>query len=154
MEKKRYFKILTCGFTCGFKGDWEYVLIDPSDGMYLLYNPNCNGHSGGVFEENLEDYQKGHCYWCSPEECEEVEPCEEAKLCEESHTEQYVEVDVVASPYFLNKKVVDIYNGYKGFVTAYAIYNTGYEQVLVESIDSTGRPISDWLDIRRIKEEE
>jgi UDP-glucose 6-dehydrogenase len=46
---------------------------------------------------------------------------------------------------WLNKKVKHTTTGYVGVVTAFAVYNNGNEMVLVESIDTTGRPIEWWI---------
>lgn len=46
---------------------------------------------------------------------------------------------------WLNKKVKYTVNGYIGTVTAYAIYSNGQEQILVEGIDTAGRPIEWWI---------
>lgn len=51
---------------------------------------------------------------------------------------------------YLGKMVMDIETGFEGKVTAYAEYSTGMKQLLVESIDRTGRPIECWIDINRI----
>ena len=51
---------------------------------------------------------------------------------------------------YLGKMVMDIETGFEGKVTAYAEYTTGMKQLLVESIDRTGRPIECWIDINRI----
>lgn len=49
---------------------------------------------------------------------------------------------------WLNKKVKYTINGYVGVVTAYAEYANGQERLLVEGIDTTGRPIEWWIDTR------
>lgn len=48
---------------------------------------------------------------------------------------------------WLQKKVKYTRNGYVGVVTAYAIYDDGRTLLLVEGIDTTGRPIEWWVDI-------
>ena len=50
---------------------------------------------------------------------------------------------------WFNKQVEDTVTGYVGTVTAYAEYADGRELLLVESIDTTGRPIEWWLDVKR-----
>lgn len=50
---------------------------------------------------------------------------------------------------WFNKRVKDTVTGYVGTVTAYAVYANGEERILVESIDTTGRPIEWWLDVKR-----
>lgn len=53
---------------------------------------------------------------------------------------------------WLNKTVRDAITGYTGTITAYAVYATGEERCLVEGIDTTGRPIEWWLDVKRIED--
>lgn len=50
---------------------------------------------------------------------------------------------------WFNKQVEDIITGYVGTVTAYAVYADGREMLLLESIDTTGRPIEWWVDVKR-----
>ena len=47
---------------------------------------------------------------------------------------------------WLNKEVLYTVTGFRGIVTAHAVYNTGRESVLIEATDSTGRPIEHWAD--------
>ena len=51
--------------------------------------------------------------------------------------------------HWLNNKVKDELTGYNGTVTAVAVYNTGEVRLLVETVDSTGRPIGWWFDAKR-----
>ncbi len=48
---------------------------------------------------------------------------------------------------WLNKKVKYTVNGYVGKVTAYSVYDDGRTLLLVEGIDTTGRPIEWWINI-------
>lgn len=52
---------------------------------------------------------------------------------------------------FLGKRVKDKITGYTGIVTAYCVYLYEGGKVLVEWIDSTGRPIEWWFNIQRIE---
>lgn len=45
----------------------------------------------------------------------------------------------------------DQVTGFVGEVTAAAIYKTGSDRVMVESMDDTGRPIEWWFDVDRLK---
>ncbi|MBQ6621926.1 MAG: hypothetical protein IJH75_03755 [Mogibacterium sp.] len=49
-----------------------------------------------------------------------------------------------------NEEVMDKYTGYSGVITAIAKYVTGETSYLIEDRDSTGRPISEWIEERRI----
>ena len=51
---------------------------------------------------------------------------------------------------WLGKQVKDTLTGYSGKVTAVALYLTGETRLLVEGIDTTGRPIEWWLDEKRV----
>lgn len=50
----------------------------------------------------------------------------------------------------LNTSVEDYVTGLKGIITARAEYIDRPNHYLVESIDSTGRPIATWLSEKRI----
>ena len=50
---------------------------------------------------------------------------------------------------WFKKQVEDIVTGYVGTVTGYAVYADGRELLLVESVDTTGRPIEWWHDVKR-----
>lgn len=50
---------------------------------------------------------------------------------------------------WLGIHVKDDVTGYSGKVTAVAVYATGETRLLVENIDSTGRPVEWWLDATR-----
>lgn len=52
----------------------------------------------------------------------------------------------------LGTKVRDKETNYQGIVTARAEYLYGIPKVLVENIDSTGRPIDWWYDESRVEE--
>ena len=51
---------------------------------------------------------------------------------------------------WLNVEVKDELTGYSGKVTAVAVYATGETRLLVEKIDSTGRPVEWWFDAKRV----
>lgn len=51
--------------------------------------------------------------------------------------------------HWLHNKVKDELTGYSGTVTAVAVYATGETRLLVENVDSTGRPIEWWIDATR-----
>ena len=51
--------------------------------------------------------------------------------------------------------VIDTVTGFKGKVTAFCYYfNKQPCSYLVEGIDDTGRPISQWVDENRVKKED
>lgn len=52
--------------------------------------------------------------------------------------------------YSFGDTVRDIYTDFKGVVTARCEYQFGPNTYLVESIDSTGRPIEMWLSEERL----
>lgn len=52
---------------------------------------------------------------------------------------------------WLNKKVRYKITGFEGVVTGYAVYNTGNECVLIESLDNSGRPFEYWANIKFIE---
>ena len=49
----------------------------------------------------------------------------------------------------LGKKVKDTVTGFEGEVTAYVMYKTGADRVMVEGVNSTGRPVERWSDVIR-----
>ena len=49
----------------------------------------------------------------------------------------------------LGKKVKDTVTGFEGEVTAYVMYKTGADRVMVEGVNSTGRPVVRWSDVIR-----
>jgi len=49
--------------------------------------------------------------------------------------------------------VTDTNTGYSGKITARAEYNIGTILYLVESVDTTGRPIEQWINSERIEVE-
>lgn len=54
--------------------------------------------------------------------------------------------------YYFGDKVKDMATGYIGRVTAKCdYYNEKPSQYLVENIDTTGRPIEQWVDSTRLK---
>lgn len=56
--------------------------------------------------------------------------------------------------YNYGQKVVDKLTRYRGKVTAVAYYyGKRKAQYLVESIDSTGRPIAEWVEEERLEED-
>ncbi|MGN0180388.1 MAG: hypothetical protein ACI4DY_13275 [Monoglobaceae bacterium] len=50
---------------------------------------------------------------------------------------------------WLNKYVQDTITGYTGIVTAYAVYANDVARLLVEALDTTGRPIECWVEVER-----
>lgn len=50
----------------------------------------------------------------------------------------------------INKRCKDEVTGFEGTCTACARYLTGNDRVLIEGIDTTGRPIEEWFDIDRV----
>lgn len=44
----------------------------------------------------------------------------------------------------------DKITGYTGKIVAYAVYITGEQSVLVAGLDTTGRPIEEWINTERI----
>ncbi len=51
--------------------------------------------------------------------------------------------------HWIGNKVKDEVTGFVGKVTAVAVYATGETRLLVENIDTTGRPIEWWFDAKR-----
>lgn len=51
----------------------------------------------------------------------------------------------------LGKKYRDTLLGNEGIGTAGTSYLTGCDQLLLEYVDSTGRPVSGWIDVTRIE---
>lgn len=49
----------------------------------------------------------------------------------------------------LGRKVKDTVTGFEGEITAYVMYKTGADRVMVEGVDSTGRPVERWSDVMR-----
>ena len=49
---------------------------------------------------------------------------------------------------WLNKQVKYTITGFVGVVTAYAVYQNGRKMLLLEGIDTTGRPIEWWIDLQ------
>lgn len=52
---------------------------------------------------------------------------------------------------WLNKEVRYTVTGFRGIVTAYAVYNTKRECVLIEATDGAGRPVELWADITLVE---
>jgi len=50
----------------------------------------------------------------------------------------------------VGKTVVDTETNMVGKVTAFACYATGYKTVLLSGLDTTGRPIEQWVELQRI----
>lgn len=50
----------------------------------------------------------------------------------------------------IGKTAKDTVTGYSGRVTGVAVYSTGSDRVLIESIDTTNRPVDYWFDIDRV----
>ncbi len=51
----------------------------------------------------------------------------------------------------LNKKGTYINNGFTGTIVGYCVYNYGDITLLIDSVDSTGRPMHGWYDIRCVE---
>lgn len=51
----------------------------------------------------------------------------------------------------LGKKIVDKITGFTGTATAYSVYLDSDPLVRVESLDSTNRPVSDWIETSRLE---
>ena len=49
-------------------------------------------------------------------------------------------------------EVTDRTTGYSGKITAYTVYDIGMVLYLVECIDTTGRPIEEWINAERLTE--
>ena len=54
--------------------------------------------------------------------------------------------------YGFGDKVKDRVTNYVGYITAVCIYDSGEIQYRVEGMDTTGRPIADWIDEYRLEE--
>lgn len=52
---------------------------------------------------------------------------------------------------YLNKMVRYTVTGFCGVVTAYAVYARGETMLLVESNDTTGRPIEFWISSKQVE---
>lgn len=59
---------------------------------------------------------------------------------------------MITKKFELGAKVADRVTDFKGLVTARAEYLYGEPRVLVESVDTTGRPIEFWYDEERLYE--
>lgn len=53
---------------------------------------------------------------------------------------------------FIGKLYIKKTTGFKGTCTAYAIYENGRKMLLLEALDTTGRPIEGWYDIEELNE--
>lgn len=51
----------------------------------------------------------------------------------------------------IGKHAKDTVTGFSGEITGYWISKTGSDRVLLEGIDTTGRPIDFWADLERIE---
>lgn len=51
---------------------------------------------------------------------------------------------------YLGKKARDTLTGFEGEITAYVMYRNSVDRVMVEGLDSTGRPVEWWFDFERI----
>lgn len=51
---------------------------------------------------------------------------------------------------YLGKKAKDKITGYEGKITAYAEYLTEPPRVLIESVDTTKRPVEWWSNLDRL----
>lgn len=51
----------------------------------------------------------------------------------------------------LDRVGVDKVTGFSGIVTGYWISKTGDDRVLLESTDTTGRPVEFWVDLARVE---
>lgn len=50
----------------------------------------------------------------------------------------------------IGKIAKDTVTGYSGKVTGVAVYLTGSDRILIESIDTTNRPVDYWFDADRV----
>lgn len=50
----------------------------------------------------------------------------------------------------INKRCKDELTGFEGTCTAYAVYLTGNDRVMLEGMDTTNRPIECWFDVDRV----
>lgn len=55
--------------------------------------------------------------------------------------------------YEYEEKVVDVSTGYTGKIIGKCEYQTGEVSYLVAGIDSTGRPVEDWIHEKRLVRE-
>ena len=51
----------------------------------------------------------------------------------------------------IEKNGRDIVTGLEGTITGYWISMTGSDCVLLESMDTTGRPVEQWIDVERLE---
>ncbi len=51
----------------------------------------------------------------------------------------------------IKKNGRDIVTGLEGTITGYWISMTGSDRVLLESMDTTGRPVEQWVDVERLE---
>lgn len=51
---------------------------------------------------------------------------------------------------YIGKKAKDTLTGFEGEITAYVMYKTHVDRVMLEGVDSTGRPVEWWFDFERI----
>ena len=51
----------------------------------------------------------------------------------------------------LGKTGINKANGYEGKITMYAENLIGEDMVMLEGLDTTGRPISEWVGIERVE---
>lgn len=52
---------------------------------------------------------------------------------------------------FIGKTGRDTVTGFQGLITGYWISQTGCDRLLLEGIDTTGRPVDFWADRERIE---
>ena len=55
---------------------------------------------------------------------------------------------------YLGKRAKDRITGFEGVITAYAEYLTDTPRILLEDVDSTGRPVEFWVQTVRADVEE
>ena len=60
-------------------------------------------------------------------------------------------VDVLLLESLIGKQGEDINTGYKGKITGFFVNDLKRQEFLIESIDTTGRPITQWVDVKRVK---
>lgn len=52
---------------------------------------------------------------------------------------------------FIGKLGKDTVTGLEGKITGYWISMTGGDRILLESMDTTGRPVEQWIDVERLE---
>lgn len=52
---------------------------------------------------------------------------------------------------YINCTGKDEATGFTGICTAYAVFLTGCDRVILEGMDTTGRPVEMWVDVSRVE---